>query len=141
MIFLFGRFEAWNGKEFGLSPPPDESKSTNSSLKKQYVGVNRFIQKKKAIIRKTHNFDYSITSSILGRSSIQLKYSPYQGNLSLWKTMVDELRIIEIPKVEKDSDSSNDQGVERSDYILLGMGSMGWSGGMYNCQPFCLYKS
>ena len=130
---LFGKNEPWNGKTFGASN----------------VGINRFVQTKKedsneknssTSIRKTHNFAYTIQPSIFGGSSIQLKYSPYQGNLSLWKTMVDELRIIKVPKGKIERSNQQNNG-DNTDYILLGMGSMAWSGGMYNCQPFCLHKS
>ncbi len=46
--------------------------------------------------------------------------------------MVDEVRLLKVPIIEDDE--------EKFDLILLGMGSMAWSGGMYNCQPFCLYR-
>lgn len=93
-------------------------------------------------IRKEHKFDYSTESpSIFGRSSIQLKYSRYQRKLSPWNTMVDEVRILKIPIVEemKGITDYDNMGNNKFDYILLGVGSMAWSGGMYNCQPFCLY--
>lgn len=122
---LFGKNTPWKGKAFGAV-------SANDSLdQKRRVGINRFMEQ--TSIRKTHKFDYSIESSFFGRSSIRLNYSPYQGNLSLWKTMVDEVRVVEVP--------NRSEGEDHRDIILLGMGSMGWSGGMYNSSPFCLYKS
>lgn len=91
---------------------------------------------------KEHSFDYTITSTSTKPSlfsdestkisSIQLKYEKYQSPLSLWRTMVDEVRLLKVPIIEDDE--------EKFDLILLGMGSMAWSGGMYNCQPFCLYR-
>jgi hypothetical protein len=117
---------------------------------KQLIGVNRFIPNKNKDdninndnissssndeMKKVHNFDYSLSSSIFGRSSIKLDYSRHQGQLSLWKTMVDEVRVLKVPN------SSGETNDEKFDLILIGAGSMLWSGGMYNCQPFCLYQA
>lgn len=51
--------------------------------------------------------------------------------------MVDEVRLLKVPIME---DNEIKQSEEQFDLILLGMGSMAWSGGMHNCQPFCLYR-
>jgi hypothetical protein len=122
----------WNGKEFGIR-----------THKNGIIGINRFYPNGKngcndATMEKVHNFDYAASSpSIFGNTSIQLNYSRHQGIFSLWKTMVDEVRILEIPSPRKQLSN----GTEQSDFILLGVGSMAWSGGMYNCQPFVLKKS
>ena len=112
----------WNGKQFGYA-------------KDELIGINRF-KGDKDVPYKVHKFDYSIAPSIFGKSSIRLNYSSHQGLLSLWKTMVDEVRILKFPRVDNNIEESKEQ----FDIILLGVGSMAWSGGMYNSQPFCLYQ-
>mmetsp|Transcript_1708 Transcript_1708/g.1892 ORF Transcript_1708/g.1892 Transcript_1708/m.1892 type:complete len:265 (-) Transcript_1708:190-984(-) len=126
---LFGNNRQWNGKEFGY-------------VKGKQIGINRFIpshikSRKKSsshtVMDTAHQFDYSIsTSSIDKSSSIRLKYNEYQNSLSLWKTMEDEIRILRLPKKVLRG---------KSDIILIGLGSMGWSGGFLNASPFCLIKS
>jgi hypothetical protein len=121
---LFGKNTKWNGKEFRFKND-------------KYVGINRFILNEnngESPMKKVHNFDYSISSSIFGNSSIRLEYARHQGLTSLWKAMVDEVRVIKVPII----DEAN-EGEKKFDLILLGAGSMAWSGGMYNCQPFCLH--
>ena len=44
----------------------------------------------------------------------------------IWGGMVDELRVIPVPKSR------------RKQHILLGMGYFNWSGGVWNAAPFCL---
>lgn len=46
--------------------------------------------------------------------------------------MKDELRVVKAIRDEK---------LAKTTILLLGMGSMKWSGGMYNAAPFCLWKS
>lgn len=107
----------WNGKSFGDNA----------------IGVNRFFTSKKNAIQhyKNHKFDYKISpSSFFKNKSLQLSYENYQNNLSLWKSMRDEIRIV---KTIRDGNSKT--------MLLLGMGCMQWSGGMYNAAPFCLWKS
>jgi len=96
------------------------------------------------------------------KKSIMLNYSPYQGILSPWKTMVDELRVLRPPppplntsKSRKDKststsstrnkgnnnnndDDSDDDEDDRG--ILLCVGSMAWSGGYWNGTPFLLVQ-
>ena len=114
---LFGMGRTWNGKSFG-----SESK-----------GMNRFFGRRKdndantRIIETEHGFEYTIQQSKIlptGQESIQLKYSKYHLPISMFYTMMDELRL-----------------VPGHDDVLIGMGCMGWSGGMLNCQPFCLWKA
>lgn len=73
-----------------------------------------------------HKFDTSIeTSGIDGtKNALIVKYSKYQFPLSLWSTMIDELRFIDDGQTQ----------------VLIGMGSMGWSGGRLNSSPFCLFR-
>lgn len=123
---LFGKGRQWNGKSFDTS---------------NRTGMNRFeifaqegdpyVEEKVTVILKTeldHSFDLELADSRLhpGQPSIVVTYKPYQGPLSLWKSMVDELRILPCNSATHD--------------ILIGMGSMGWSGGVLNCSPFCLYR-
>jgi hypothetical protein len=88
-------------------------------------GINRFTTKEGAGATE-HAFEYSLQdSNIIGDSqSVRIDYWDYQSLFSLWKTMRDEVRFIP-------------GDVE----VLLGMGSMGWSGGSRNCAPFCLWRA
>lgn len=119
---LFGKGKTWNGKSFA---------STN------HTGMNRFrvenVEPEGFTIRKRHQFDYSIAPSRLadrGRpsSSVRLVYKRYQASpLSLWYTMVDEVRLVPMPRNSPCE-------------VLIGMGSMAWSGGMLNASPFLLWR-
>jgi len=110
---LFGMGRTWNGKAFLTDKD----------------GINRFNSKGDNVsIETEHRFDYSIRSSGLGdgtTTSLVLDYSPYQQPFSLWKTMGDELRVVPV----------------KSGQVLIGLGLMGWSGGILNSSPFCLYRS
>jgi hypothetical protein len=87
-------------------------------------GINRFTTKERTATE--HVFEYSLQdSNIVGDSqSVRIDYWDYQSSVSMWKTMRDEVRFIP-------------GDVE----LLLGMGSMGWSGGSKNCSPFCLWRA
>lgn len=119
---LFGRGNQWCGKRFGDASATPITKTTTS-------GINRFrsfSSSSSKLLQHRHRFDYAIQESRLhpGTRSMILDYSPYQSPLSLWYTMRDELRLVP---------GSNGS-------VLLGMGSMSWSGGMWNAAPFCLKK-
>lgn len=104
---MFGRGRAWNGKEF----------------RENGVGSNRFHGN--GGTEYQHNFDYAIAPSDLSKDpSLILRYSKYQFQLSLWYSMMDEVRIVPV----------------ESGQVLIGMGSMTWSGGMLNASPFCLWR-
>jgi hypothetical protein len=87
-------------------------------------GINRFTTKERTATE--HVFEYSLQdSNIVGDSqSVRIDYWNYQSPISLWRTMRDEVRFIP-------------GDVE----VLLGMGSMGWSGGCKNCSPFCMWRT
>eukprot|EP00977_Amphora_coffeiformis_P017591 scaffold5798_cov173-Amphora_coffeaeformis.AAC.5 len=111
---FFGWGRRWNGKAFYDGQ----------------VGINRFRSKNDLSKMETeHRFDYSIAPSRIDptRSSVTLKYSRYQKLFSLWKTMVDELRVLQLPEGSP---------IE----VLICMGCMDWSGGMLNASPFCLWR-
>jgi hypothetical protein len=113
---LFGKGRAWNGKAF-----------RDNSL-----GVNRFHAKNGDATEYQHEFDYTIEPSRIGVSrkpSMSLVYSKYQFPLSLWYSMTDELRCVPV---------ANDNGQPQ---VLIGFGSMTWSGGKMNASPFCLWKT
>jgi len=103
----------WNGKAFYDSGE----------------GINRFYSKSNnETAEKEHTFDYAVESSRLlpDTQSVILRYNKHQSFFSLWRTMMDEIRILPL----------------LSDYeILIGMGCMAWSGGMLNASPFCLYRN
>mmetsp|Transcript_11270 Transcript_11270/g.27127 ORF Transcript_11270/g.27127 Transcript_11270/m.27127 type:complete len:233 (-) Transcript_11270:51-749(-) len=109
-LFALGPGRKWNGKRF-----------ENSGV----VGINRFFTEKENKRDTKIRFDVSIEESKMnpGNSCIRLKYFNHQSPISPWKTMVDELRLVP---------GTND--------VLLGMGSMAWSGGSANSAPFCLRR-
>ena len=121
---------------FLSSDPPTSLESINGewngkAFYKGRQGTNRFHSKADpSTIQTEHQFDFSIAPSRLDpnkSSSVMLIYSKYQNLFSLWKTMVDELRVLKLP---------GDSSVE----VLICMGCMGWSGGMLNASPFCLWR-
>jgi hypothetical protein len=75
-----------------------------------------------------HSFDFELAQSRFRpeQVSILVTYKENRGFLSPWKSMVDELRILPCQSGTHD--------------ILIGMGCMGWSGGVLNSSPFCLYR-
>lgn len=90
-----------------------------------------------------HLFDYSQSTSRLQphKQSIILDYQRYQHFLSPWKTMKDEIRVLK----PTTSNRRRNMKIMRRDIqeepaIMIGFGSMGWSGGKWNCQPFCLIQ-
>jgi len=114
---FFGRGRRWNGKAF-----------YDSQIRQ--AGTNRFRSRDDLFkIETEHRFVYSIAPSRMDPrgSSVNLKYSKYQHLFSLWKTMVDELRMLQLPEkcpIE----------------VLICMGCMGWSGGVLNASPFFLWR-
>jgi hypothetical protein len=108
VLFSMGR--AWNGKAFGPGAR----------------GINRFYGRTgKSTPENEHSFDYAVEPSKIlpEEESIRLRYSNYQSPISLWKTMVDEVRLL-----------------PGTDDVLIGMGSVAWGGGMLNASPFCLWR-
>ena len=97
-------------------------------------GINRFHSKAASgTTENEHSFDSCIQPSRLNdniddsNSVVALTYSNYQAPLSLWKTMMDELRVVPM------AEGSDGQ-------VLIGLGCMAWSGGMLNASPFCLWR-
>lgn len=122
----------WKGKAF--AKPTSVSNSNSSGY-----GINRFESSSKDIKSKTfqrHAFDYEIANSKLlpednnkNNLCLRVNYAKYQSlPISLWASMRDELRVVDV-----DADKSN--------VVLIGVGSMGWSGGALNCSPFLLERS
>eukprot|EP00980_Cylindrotheca_fusiformis_P004033 scaffold880_cov132-Cylindrotheca_fusiformis.AAC.29 len=107
-LFALGSSRQWAGKRFGVEN-----------------GSNRFFNQKTDSYDTDICFDASIQESSLqtGNPCVRLSYYNHQSPFSLWKTMVDELRII-----------------PGCDDVLLGMGSMAWSGGSKNAAPFYLHR-
>jgi hypothetical protein len=96
------------------------------------------------VILKTvigQNFEYKIDVSRLHphEPSICLDYTQHQGRLSLWRGMKDEIRILPISSSYTIHQNKNSMNTNEYD-ILIGLGSLSWSGGIYNCSPFCLYR-
>lgn len=118
-LFAAGTQSLWNGKRF-----------------ETFKGENRFkvTDQDATTINYDHSFDYGLeTSRIFPESqSVVLQYNKYQKisqggwRSLLWKSMCDELRVIECTN---------------GDFVLLGLGCMAWSGGMMNASPFCLFRA
>jgi hypothetical protein len=95
---------------------------------------------------KEHVFEYKLDPSRLypHESSICLDYTNSQGTLSLWKGMKDELRVLPTTPTSISSSIAMDENTGSNSMtkydILIGLGSLRWSGGIYNCSPFCLYR-
>ena len=93
---------------------------------------------------KQHVFDYKFDLSRLypHEPSICLDYTNSQSTFSLWKGMKDELRVLPTTTPILSSSSSSSQSISSYNKydILIGLGSLNWSGGIYNCSPFCLYR-
>uniref|UniRef100_A0A7S2EPG1 Uncharacterized protein n=1 Tax=Ditylum brightwellii TaxID=49249 RepID=A0A7S2EPG1_9STRA len=116
---LLGSNKKWYGKTINSNTP----------------GINKFhpfglssdteIQKS---ITKEQPFDCTIGPSkfLPEQKSLTLKYRNYQIPISLWRTLVDEARVVRL-----------DNGAK----VLIGMGFMTWSGGPLNSTPFCMYKN
>ena len=131
----FGRGRSWAGKSIGV----------RGSGVRDVGGINRFRPRRpeedRAAAEGTeaeHRFDCSVRPSRIdpGSESLLLEYRDYQGALSPWRGMRDELRVLRL------SDGRRKRGGGGS--VLIGMGCMDWSGafwrdGFMNCAPFCLY--
>jgi len=96
------------------------------------IGINRFRSKtNSAKVDQEHKFDVKLSQSKLRGEGCLLDYSLYQEKYSPWKTMVDEVRVLRCNPHDDGRDDCS---------ILLGMGSLGWSGAFLNSQPFCLAR-
>jgi len=84
------------------------------------------------------NVDNSDTNSNNSNKSICLNYSNYRSTpLSLWYTMKDEVRFVNVP-IPIPTIPGQQEPQQHS--ILIGLGSMLWSGGKLNCSPFLLWR-
>jgi hypothetical protein len=146
---LFGKGRKWNGKLFdghdgrGRNRFFSSSKTTNEQIHP--------VSSESTTIDTEHTFDLSVAPSRLGvsiKEELQdndnsntdsnsnqatphemmkvalCDYTQHQSRFSLWYSMKDELRVVKC---------SNGQ-------IVLGLGSMGWSGSIWNASPFCLWR-
>ena len=180
---LFGRNRKWNGKSFHCSnsentgsnrfnvPVTTNPERLNEEIK-QYTddsshdhNDDNISNNNKYIVQEQHSFDFTIESTRLpivvvstaddSMKSIVIRYQRYQSILSLWKTMVDEVRILQKQnqRMIVDVDETNTNGGSFTYYsdtdiqdddddidIMIGLGCMSWSGGILNASPFCLYR-
>ena len=133
------------------------SSSGSSSSRKQHNNDNAA-----PVIFTKHDFEYCLQESALGlttvppshtnsdintntntnsNTSLCLKYTNYQAPLSLWYTMQDELRIVTLPKTVLASNETQQQQQQQQQQVLLGIGYMAWSGGIWNASPFVLWRA
>ena len=126
--------------------------ANSSSSRKQHNKDNAA-----PVVFTKHDFEYCLQESALGltavppsrtnsnintntntnsNTSLCLKYTNYQAPLSLWYTMQDELRIVTLPKTVLASNETQQQ-----QQVLLGIGYMAWSGGIWNASPFVLWRA
>ena len=139
-----------------LTSSSKDDNGNNNNNSNSNIGINRFYSTQGNVdidIELEHSFAISIAPSSLrhrrndvGNSkSIMLNYSPYQGILSPWKTMVDELRVLKPPPLNTSNSKSKSRNGSDNDEdgrgILLCVGSMAWSGGYWNGTPFLLVQS
>jgi hypothetical protein len=118
---LFGKGRRWNGKEFGFDS--GSNRFENFRIKRDRNSDARVFVTLKTEYERS--FSMKIAPSILFQGdAVVLDYSKSHGVLSLWRSMKDEIRIL------PGSDGN----------VLVGLGCMAWSGGMLNCQPFCLFR-
>lgn len=105
-----------------------------------------------------HAFDFAVAESPLlalqrpndngNNNALVVRYgSHHPRKLSLWNSMLDELRVLPTTTATTTlSDApgaaiTGKSGSSSASYdILLGLGSMSWSGGVLNASPFCLYR-
>jgi hypothetical protein len=130
---LFGKGREWNGKRFTV-----DATSSSSVV----VGRNRFdrfsvvrdpkLKKIRSTVILVTDEDRPFRAAMATsrfdplhqQRSLILDYAN-ETNPLLWRSMKDEIRVV-----------PSTQGK-----ILLGLGSMSWSGGKWNAAPFCLYKT
>ena len=135
---LFSRNRKWIGKEIFDSKTniqSSENKGLANEKKEITSGCNRFFSKSTTpqTVEMEHKFDVTISPSRLdSKSSLRLKYANYQSSFSLWKSMVDELRMIDVLV---------DENSQTKETVLLGIGCMSWSGGIMNAAPFLMRKA
>ena len=155
----------WIGKRF--SSQPTKSVFETDAATASRIGINRFRRFDDSgndniendddtnFFFNQHQFDYGIENSKIqpGTKSLFLKYNRYQSLsfLSPWYTMRDEIRVVPESFLRSiltlNSDEGGDAGSATTNTtstttdVLLGMGSMAWSGGALNSAPFCLIRS
>lgn len=144
---LFGRGRKWNGKAF-LNDTTGKNRFYSSSTTDETTSSSSSSSEKTTTtIEMEHEFEYSIRPSYLSDQTnvIGLDYTKSQSRISLWKSMVDEIRIVDVQALRTKVCGGCDgpqqpQEPDQQYQILLGLGSMAWSGGMLNASPFCLYR-
>ena len=132
---LFGGGQRWAAKIFDQGGLTGINGFCRSTKKKESTPAVSGV-----VLQQRHAFDVSVQPSRLrpDLQSIQLRYHRRRcpkitttHHLSfLWTTMVDELRIVPVQEHE-------DASVE----VLLGLGSLAWSGGVWNASPFVLWRN
>jgi hypothetical protein len=129
IFFSMGR--RWNGKAFhvdghGINRFFGKQDRADASGTHTTTELHSIPQASPTTVETEHSFQYAIASSSVDKNSsaVKLVYANFQPPWSLWKTMVDEVRLVP---------ASNGA-------VLLGLGSMAWSGGMLNSSPFCLWQ-
>lgn len=155
----------WTGKQFSSSLSPSSSEGDGNAPR---LGTNRFRRyyntddydsvietgaSQRDIVTTQHQFDYLIEPSRIqrGTKSLITRYHRYQtlSFISPWYTMKDELRVVPnhvlleiLQKARGDVGGAAAASTRSCPVdVLLGMGSMAWSGGALNSAPFCLIKS
>lgn len=139
---LFGKGRRWNGKSF------DAAKLTGNNRFETFAQSNdRLLGRQKiTVVSRTEDdqrFDFALRGSRLRQKSgsgkaVVTDYSVYSGRLSPWRGMVDEVRVVPPPPGTAAA-ATGESGSDKCE-MLLGLGCLGWSGGMLNAQPFCLYR-
>lgn len=143
----------WNGKRFdgvqmkGINRFVPFSETSDASFNQQtqilssegIVSVDDETAKITTTVVEQHPFDISINPSSVqqNKQSVVIRYGQYQSIVSLWKTMVDEIRILPLSVI---LDETTLPSAATDIEVMIGLGCMKWSGGMLNASPFCLYR-
>lgn len=126
----------------------DTTTTTTANSSSSSSGKQHNKDKAAPVVFTKHDFEYCLRESALGlttgntnsNTSLCLKYTNHQAPLSLWYTMQDELRIVTLPKTVLASTLSN-EAQQQQQQVLLGIGYMAWSGGIWNASPFVLWRA
>ena len=151
---LFGKGRTWNGKQFGTTSNPQLGVNRFTPSTKQQKSSSPINKKSSSSgsCETEHTFDMRLQPSKFfnnrrsrrdgttstendnnnNNNSLVLDYTNHQSPLSLWRTMMDEIRIVPL--------GNNGDGEEDAPRVLIGLGYMAWSGGRLNASPFLLFR-
>ena len=135
---LFGKGRTWNGKQFGTTNNPQQGvnrfypRSNNNSKSSSGCETEHTFDMRlqpSKLLKDRRRQDTTATESNNNNNSLVLDYTHQQSPLSLWRTMMDEIRIVPLGREDSNAPS-----------VMIGLGYMAWSGGRLNAAPFLLFR-